>query len=225
MIVFDPSQHSPEKCQGMLSSVIVPRPIAMISTVNADGVVNLAPYSYFMPVTGDPPLIAVTMGTRRASREEPKDTWANTERSGEFVVNVATRAMRDVIEAAAMDFPAEVSEIEELGLSTFESQVVAPPSLRESLVHLECRVHQVVPLGREGVYWSTVNLVIAEVVCMTLDDAVCTDDHRIDVDALGAVGRMTFPHFVQAGDGALFSLERFSYEEHLATGRLPGPIG
>lgn len=224
MIIFDPSAHSPEKCQGMLSSVIVPRPIAMITTVNAEGVVNLAPYSYFMPVTGRPPLLAVTMGTRRASRSEPKDTWANTERTGEFVVNIATRAMRDKIEAAAMDFPADVSEVEALGLSTMPSQQVVPPSLRESLVHIECRVHQVVELGETDVYWSTVNLVIAEVACMTIDESVCSPDHRIDVDALGAVGRMTFPHFVQAGGDALFSLERFSYEEHLATGRLPGPI-
>lgn len=224
MIEFFPAEHTPEKCQGMLSSVIVPRPIAMITTIGDDGVVNLAPYSYFMPVTGAPPLIAVSMGARRQQSPEPKDTWRNTERSGEFVVNITTRAIRDRIEAAAMDFPADVSEIDALGFTTTPSREVTPPGLAESPVHLECRVHQVAPLGHDDVYWSTVNLVVAEVVHITLDESVCSSEYRVDVQALGAVGRMPFPYFVQADGDALFGLERHDYAEYQSTGRLPGPM-
>lgn len=224
MIQFDPSEHTPEKCQGILSSVIVPRPIAMITTVNEDGLVNMAPYSYFMPLTGSPPLLAVAMGARRQNVHLPKDTWSNTERSGEFVVNLTTNAIRDRIEAAAMAFPADVSEAKALGLSTAPSKRVAPPGLIDSPVHLECQVHKIVPLGEEGVYWSTINLVIARVIYITLDESVCSTDYQVDVHALQAVGRMTFPHFVQADGNALFALGRHSYDEYVASGRLPGPI-
>ena len=85
-IVFDPRAHPPDRAQNLLSSVIVPRPIAMITTLNTDGTVNVAPFSYFMPVTGHPPLLAVTMGGRQERADQPKDTWSNTSRTGEFVV-------------------------------------------------------------------------------------------------------------------------------------------
>ena len=115
MIVFDPQGHPPAKCQGMLSSLIVPRPIAMVSTIDDDGVVNVAPYSYYMPVTGQPPLLAITIGGRREASPEQKDTWRNAMRTGELVVNVTTDAMRSQIETAAMEFPSGVSEIDALG--------------------------------------------------------------------------------------------------------------
>jgi len=223
MIVFDPAEHPPDKAQGLLSSVIVPRPIAMISTANADGSVNVAPFSYFMPVTGHPPLIAVTMGGRHERADEPKDTWSNTVRTGEFVVNITVEAMADKIEAAAIEFPYGVSELEVLGWHAIASVKVAHPSLAESPVHLECRVHRVVELGDEGVAFSTVHLVIAEVVCVTLDASVCSPELRVDPQQLRPIGRMTFPRFVHAYGDALFALERISWDDYRRTGRLPGP--
>ena len=222
MIVFDPGEHPPGRAQGLLSSVIVPRPIAMISTANADGTVNVAPFSYFMPVTGHPPLIAVTMGGRHERADEPKDTWANTERTGEFVVNVTVDAMADKIEAAAIEFPYGVSELDILGWHTTPSIKVGHPGLAESPVHLECRVHTVVDLGDDGVAFSTVHLVVAEVVCITLDPGVCSPDLRIDPQRLRPIGRMTFPRFVRAHGDALFALERITWDDYLRTGQLPG---
>jgi flavin reductase (DIM6/NTAB) family NADH-FMN oxidoreductase RutF len=216
-VIFDPGEHPPDRAQGLLSSVIVPRPIAMISTANTDGTVNVAPFSYFMPVTGHPPLLAVTMGGRHERADQPKDTWSNTSRTGEFVVNVTVGGMADQIETAAIEFPYGVSELDVLGWHTVPSVKVAHPSLAESPVHLECRVHRVVDLGDPGVAFSTVHLVVAEVVCITLDDAVCTGPFRVDPDRLQPVGRMTFPQFVHAYGGALFSLERVSWEQFRAT--------
>ena len=221
-IVFDPGEHAPGRAQGLLSSVIVPRPIAMISTANADGTVNVAPFSYFMPVTGHPPLIAVTMGGRHERADQPKDTWANAERTGEFVVNVTVDAMADKIEAAAIEFPYGVSELDILGWHTTPSVKVSHPGLAESPVHLECRVHKVVDLGDDGVAFSTVHLVIAEVVCITLDTSVCTPDLRIDPQLLRPIGRMTFPRFVRAHGDALFALERITWEDYQRTRQLPG---
>jgi flavin reductase (DIM6/NTAB) family NADH-FMN oxidoreductase RutF len=223
-IVFDPAEHEPGRAQTLLSSVVVPRPIAMISTANADGSVNVAPFSYFMPVTGQPPLVAVTMGGRHERVDKPKDTWTNVSRTGEFVVNVTVEAMEDRIEAAAIEFPYGVSELELLGWHTVDSVKVAHPSLAESPVHLECRVHRVVDLGADGVAFSTVHLVVAEVVAITLEDTVCSADLRVDPQRLRAVGRMTFPRFVRAWGPALFALERISWDEHRRTGRLLGRL-
>lgn len=209
----------------MLSSVIVPRPIAMISTMSENGKVNVAPYSYFMPITGSPPLVAVTMGARRSGRSEPKDTWSNAERTGEFVVNITTASMRDKIEAAAMNFPTDISEADVLGWTPVASRKVVHPGIAESPVHLECRIRQTIPLGFDGEQRPIVHLVIAEVVCVTLDERMCTPDYRVDVQALAAVGRMTFPYFVQASGDALFGLERHGYERYVETGRLPGVLG
>src|SRR3546814_18784662 len=103
-----------------------------------------------MPVTGSPPLLAVTMGGRRESGPTPKDTWRNTARTGEFVVNIPTDAMRDQIETAAMEFPPDVSELDAIGWHTIPSLTVAHPSLAESPAHTASRVHQVVHLRHTG---------------------------------------------------------------------------
>jgi flavin reductase (DIM6/NTAB) family NADH-FMN oxidoreductase RutF len=221
MIIFDPDGHPPAKCQGMLSSLVVPRPIAMISTVGDAGIVNVAPFSYFMPVTGRPPLVAVTMGGRRESSSEPKDTWRNASRTGDFVINMTTDAMRDKIELAAMEMPADTSELDLLGWHTVPSVKVVHPSLAESPAHLECRIHRVVDLGDDEVAFSTVHLVVAEVVCITLDESICSPDLQVDPHALAPVGRMTFPWFVRAGGDALFEQARVPYAEYARTGHHP----
>jgi flavin reductase (DIM6/NTAB) family NADH-FMN oxidoreductase RutF len=221
VIIFDPAAHPPAKSQGMLSSLIVPRPIAMISTLGADGVVNVAPFSYVMPVTGSPPLVAVTIGGRRDSSSGPKDTWRNAQRTGEFVINTTTDAMRHKIEAAAMELPDDASELELLGWHAVPSQKVGHPSIAESPAHLECRIHTVVDFGDDDVAYSTVHLVVAEVVCIVVDDSVCSPDLQVDPHALAPVGRMTFPWFVRAGGDALFPLARVPYAEYARTGSHP----
>lgn len=208
---FDPAEHSAAMRQGMLSQLVNPRPIAMITTSGEDGTVNVAPYSYFLPITGDPMLLGVTMGAHRAEDSGPKDTWTNVERSGEFVVNVTTEAMREHIETAAMEFPSSQSELTETGWTIQESVKVEPPSLVESPAHLECRVYDVVDLGTESRLHSAVHFVIGEVVWVTLEESIATADLRVDPLALRTVGRMGFPWFVQAEPSSMFSLERTPY--------------
>lgn len=213
MIHFDPSEHDAPHRQGMLSQLINPRPIAMISTANADGTTNVAPYSYYLPITGEPMLLGVTVGAHRADGGGPKDTWVNIERTGEFVVNVTTRAMREHIETAAMEFPPEISETTVTGWTAIESVKVAAPSIAESPAHMECRVHQVVELGSRPVAGSAVHFVVAEVVWVTIDDRVCTPDYRVDPVAIETVGRMGFPWFVQGEASSMFELPRVPYAE------------
>ena len=213
-IDFDPRQHDAAHRQGMLSQLITPRPIAMITTQNASGSLNVAPYSYYLPITGDPMLIGVVVGAHRSDGGGPKDTWVNIERTGEFVVNVTSRGLREHIETAALEFPHGVSELDATGWTTMPSVKVGAPSLVESPAHMECRVHQVVELGGVEESGGRVHLVIAEVVWATIDERICTPNYRVDANAIETVGRMGFPWFVQGGtDEGMFQLPRVPYRE------------
>jgi flavin reductase (DIM6/NTAB) family NADH-FMN oxidoreductase RutF len=223
VIIFDPAEHEAGEAQGVLSQVVAPRPIAVVSTVDDEGVVNVAPFSYFMAVTGRPLLVAISMGLRQSDGGD-KDTYRNAMRSGELVINVATDELRDELEVAAMEFPPGASELDALGWTPIPSQRVSAPSIAESPVHLECRIHRVVELGEPGVHYSGVHLVIAEVVCIVIDESVCSDDLRVDQQRLAPVGRMGFPWFTRSTPESMFQLSRVPYEEFAATGRRPGPI-
>jgi flavin reductase (DIM6/NTAB) family NADH-FMN oxidoreductase RutF len=226
MIVFDPASHSAGQAQGMLSQVVAPRPIALVSTIDDDGVVNVAPFSYYMAVTGRPLLVAISMGTR-VSDGADKDSYCNAMAGGELVINVTTDNVRNELEVAAMEFPSGVSELDAVGWTPIPSQRVRPPSIGESPVHLECRIHQVVDLGEHGVSHSGVHLVIAEVVCIVLDESVCSpegENLRVDQQRLAPVGRMGFPWFTRSTPESMFQLSRVPYDDFAATGRRPGPM-
>jgi flavin reductase (DIM6/NTAB) family NADH-FMN oxidoreductase RutF len=211
--VIDMSELEPAKKQGLLSQLVVPRPIAMITTLDPDGGVNVAPYSYYMPVCGEPPLIAVTVGAQRQDTPEPKDTWLNIERTGEFVVNVTTVEIAEHIEAVAREYPRGVSEMDVAGWQAVPSQVVDTPSLADSPAHLECRVREVIDRGDHTTCFSGVHIVLAEVVCITTDDSIMSAPGRIDPTRVKAVGRMGFPWFVAAGEESVFHQDRVSYAE------------
>lgn len=218
MITFTPSEHPAAKSQGMLSALVGPRPIAMISTYDEQGQPNVAPFSYYMPVTGRPMLLAVTMGLRE-SDGGLKHTYENALRTGDFVVNVTAESMREHIETAAIEFPRGVSELDEVPWTVMPSQVVSAPSLVESPAHLECRVHRVVDLGMVGEECSEVHVVFGEVVCVTLDERICSPEYRVDIAGLRPVGRLGFPWFTQVRDESMFELARVPYHEYVETPR------
>jgi flavin reductase (DIM6/NTAB) family NADH-FMN oxidoreductase RutF len=211
--VIDLAGRTPAQKQGLLSQLVVPRPIAMITSTDKDGALNVAPFSYYMPVSGEPPLIAVTIGSSREAALEPKDTWVNIQASGEFVVNVTTTAMADHIETVAREYPNDVDEAELVGWRVVPSQVVAPPSLAESPAHMECRVREVITRGDQSSCFSGVHIVVAEVVCITVEDAIMSSDSRIDPTKVHAIGRLGFPWFVAAGEQSIFSQERIAYAD------------
>jgi flavin reductase (DIM6/NTAB) family NADH-FMN oxidoreductase RutF len=211
MVVIDLAGRTPAQKQGLLSQLVVPRPIAMISTTDPQGNLNVAPFSYFMPVCGEPPTIAVTIGTVREATPEPKDTWVNLQHSGEFVINVTGQELAEHIETAAKEFPAGTDEAALIGWKTVPSQVVAPPSLAQSPAHLECRVVEVIDRGDPTSCFSGVHIVLAEVVCFVVDDEILAGPNRIDPTKVAPIGRMGFPWFVSAAGQALFEQERVAY--------------
>jgi flavin reductase (DIM6/NTAB) family NADH-FMN oxidoreductase RutF len=160
----DPAEVGAGPFYRILNSVVVPRPIAWVSTRSAAGVDNLAPHSFFTVSCVDPPMVQFTSVGK-------KDSLRNCVETGEFVVCLATEAMFEEVNATATDFPAHLSEFAEVGLTPEPSLTVAPPRVAESPVALECRTEHVLELGD-----STV--VIGRVLHAAIDDGVFETDAR-----------------------------------------------
>lgn len=179
---FDLQGVDKPRAYQLLASVVVPRPIALLTTLGEDGLVNAAPFSFFNLMGGDPPAVAINIAMRDASVQ--KDSLGNIEASGEFVINLVSESLASAMNICAIDFPPGVSEPTEAGLITVPSVKVAPPRLAASPVQLECRLHQVVEMGEN-------RIVLGEVIFLHVqDEFVDADTKRIHAEALGLIGRM-----------------------------------
>lgn len=178
-----PDAPGSEGMHHLLSDAVVPRPIALVSTVGPDGVQNVAPFSYFNAVSSSPPTIAFSVSRRQG---ELKDTLRNIEHSGEFVVNIVDDAIAEQMNATSADFPPEISEFQATGLTPIASDLVCAPRVGEAPVSLECKLVQIVDIG-QGPRRSA--LIIGEVVLFHVRDGLYSNG-RIDPQRLKAVGRL-----------------------------------
>lgn len=166
----------------ILTAVVVPRPIAWITTVDREGRINAAPFSFFNAVGADPALVAVGIGNR--GRGLPKDTVINIRETGEFVINLVTDGNAAAMNVTAAEFASGVNELEKAGLTTLPSVQVAPPRIAESPVHLECREVQTIEIGQS-------RILIGEVVEVHIEDTYYdAGRHHVATERLAAVGRM-----------------------------------
>ena len=185
-ILADPASQPPIESYRLLVNSIVPRPIGFISTISSEGIANLAPFSFFNAVCGEPPVVCFSVGNRVPA----KDTISNIRANGEFVVNIVNEAIAEQMNLCSGDYPFGVSEFDVSGLTREASEVVKPPCVRESPVNMECRVMQIVDVSTRPAGGT---LVIGEVVRFHLDPAIADKDRfefRIDPAKLRAVGRM-----------------------------------
>ena len=188
----------------LLGSVVVPRPIALVSTLDAAGTVNAAPYSFFNLVGSNPPTVALGVGNRGPGT--PKDTRANIERTGEFVVNLVHYELADAMNLCAIEFPEDESELVHAGLTAAPSARIAAPRLAEARVSLECRLHSVVDVGDN-------KIVLGQVVFLHIaDEFVDGEKLHVQADALDLIGRMHGSGwYVKTTD--LFELPRPNYAD------------
>jgi len=175
----------------LLTGVIVPRPIAWVSSVSAVGVTNVAPFSYFTSVSNKPPMVGINIGQEHGGR---KDTARNILETKEFVVNIATFVQLEDLHASADHHPPEVSEIEMLGLETLPSELIAPPRIAKAPVQMECRLHQMIPFGAGGSEFY-----VGEVLAFHIDDSIITDG-KVDTLALAPVCRLAGPFYATLGE-------------------------
>ncbi len=170
-------------------SCCVPRPIGWLSTVSADGVHNLAPYSQFQNITWDPPTVMVAANAQPSGAL--KDTTANILATGEFVWNMATWALRDWVVASSRDYPAGTDEFEALGIPWVDSVHVAPRRVAASPVQFECRLTQKLQVPGntpDAAAW----VLIGQVVGIHIDDTALTTDGRIDIARLRPLARLGY---------------------------------
>lgn len=160
MIALEASALDVRQTYKLMTGGVIPRPIAFVSTLNENGTVNLAPFSYFNAVASAPPTIMVAITYK--SDGSKKDTLLNIERSREFVVNSVSEWMAEPMNHCSAEYPHGVSELEKVGLHSIPSDVVSPPRVKESPFHMECKLHTTVAVGSGGAGSST--LVIGEVL-------------------------------------------------------------
>jgi len=200
-VIINPSEHDYRDIYKLMVGVIVPRPIAFVSTVSADGTRNLAPFSFFTGISANPPVICFSPMVR-ASDGARKDTLRNVEAVPEFVVNVVSEEFAEKMNICSAEFPPEVDEFEASGLTPVASDLVKPPRLQESHISMECRLLEIVEVSAKPLGGS---LVIGEVLRFHVDDALI-DGYKIDPDKLHAIGRMGGPTYTRTTD--LFDMVR-----------------
>ena len=194
---IDPNEIDKKETYNLFTSVIVPRPIAWVTTVNEDGSTNAAPFSFFMGVTISPPRLAISVSSRRG---EPKDSARNIIRTKEFVVNLVTQKNVIAMNITAGEFEYGIDEIRQAGLSTTQAEKISTPLIKESPVNMECRLEHVVEIGEPTNY-----LIIGEVVLFHIDEAIYSDG-VVDPHKLQSVGRMGNPLYSNVKD--IFRMDR-----------------
>jgi flavin reductase (DIM6/NTAB) family NADH-FMN oxidoreductase RutF len=198
MLSIDPADHPARQIYKLMTGVIVPRPIALVSTVDAGGAANVAPFSFFCGVGSVPPtlLFCPALHGTDVHGVQRKDTLANVEATGEFVVNVVSEAIAHAANITASEVPPDVDEFALAGLTPIPSQVVRAPRVAESPAHMECRLIQVIYTSRQpggGV------IVLGEIVRFHVREDLI-ENFRIDPEGLDAVGRMAGNTWVRTRD-------------------------
>ena len=170
-------------------SLVVPRPIGWVTSLSRDGIVNLAPFSFFNAVGDSPPCVAFAPQGSKPDRPI-KDTLANVEATGEFVCNLATYALREKMNLTSARLPAGVDEMRAAGLTPAPSRLVKPPRVAESPAQLECRLLQIMDLPT----WDQAErqaLVIGRVVGIHIDDSLIKDG-RVDIVSAQPIARLGY---------------------------------
>lgn len=194
---YSPGTQGPQAFYRLLTAVVVPRPIAWVSTVTPDGTAaNLAPHSFFTVACTAPPVVQFTSVGR-------KDTLRNVEATGEFVVNFAPERLFEQINATATDFPAGHDEFEAVGIAKEPSLRVKPPRVAAAPVALECRLHSTLGIGNS-------TLVLGEVVHAVIDEDVLVDGHP-DIHRLSPLSRLGRDEWGTMGE--IRDLARISYRD------------
>jgi flavin reductase (DIM6/NTAB) family NADH-FMN oxidoreductase RutF len=191
-VIVDPAQSVPLNIYKLLVGVVVPRPIAFVSTISPEGVPNLSPFSFFTVASANPPVLVFTT----SYREPRKDTLVNIRSTKEFVVNIVSEEFAAKMNVTSAEYPYGVDEFVMSALTAAPSDLVRPPRVKESHVNMECRLLQTIEVSNQPLGGT---LILGEVVRFHIDDAI-VEDFRIDPEKLGAVGRMAGNTYCRTSD-------------------------
>lgn len=179
-------------------SIVVPRPIGWITSLNRDGNVNLAPYSQFNNLGYDPPYVMFS-ASHKVGAFTRKDTVSNIIETGEFVCNMATHDLRNAVARSAEISDPTIDELEAVGLTRACSHLVNPPRVAESPVHLECKFYTSLILPGYSATQTT-HVVVGQVVGVHIDDKAFMPDGKIDIARLRPLARMGYQDYASVGE-------------------------
>lgn len=199
---YDSATADPAELYSLLVGCVVPRPIAFVSSLSADGVANLAPFSFFNAGGAHPPSLVFSPVTSGAGRN--KDTLNNIRATREYVVHIAPWGLREKMNQSSADYDSDVDEFVEAGFTKVASTRVKPWRVAESPVAMECRLFQIVEHGSGPL---RANYVIGEVVYFHVAESVLVNG-RIDYGALDAIGRLGGPFYTHVTKDSVFKLAR-----------------
>ena len=197
-MIYDPAEHPFSETHKLMIGSIVPRPIALVSTISNNGINNLAPFSYFNGVCSKPPTIMFAPARRGWDGKE-KDTLVNIRNTKEFSINIVSEDIGEKMVKCSTDYEKEIDEYSKSGLSPLSSKKIKPPIVSESKISLECILNQIVQIGKEDA--GSGFIVIGTIVLFHIDDEVY-DNGRIILDKLQPLGRV-------AGNGYVRSTNAF----------------
>lgn len=210
---FDFEKTEKRVIYNLINGLVAPRPIALVTTVNAKGQVNAAPFSSYNYMCLDPPILGLGLSAKIGEEDGLKDTTRNIEETREFTVNVVTEDIGEKMNICGVDFPPEVSEVEKAGFTTAPSQLVKPPRLKEAHAALECRLYEILKPSKS-------RIILGRVVAVFVEDRyVDPNGPYIKAEDLHAIGRMNaLSNYVRTRD-AFIHIQRMNYKDWLGKER------
>lgn len=203
-ITYDPKELPVPKVHQYLLGAVGPRPIAFASTIDADGVPNLAPFSFFNVFSANPPIL-IFSPARSGRTGELKDTYYNVKAVPEVVINIVNYEIVHQVSLASSPYPSEVDEFVKAGFTPLESETVRPFRVSESPVQLECKVNEVIELGQEG---AAGNLIICEVTRIHLRPGILDENGMIDQLKIDLVSRMGGNWYCRSDKHSMFEITK-----------------
>jgi flavin reductase (DIM6/NTAB) family NADH-FMN oxidoreductase RutF len=188
---IDPAYLDPETAYRLITGVVVPRPIAWVTSLSATGVLNLAPFSAFMFVSPKPPMLAISVGRKGNTY---KDTAQNILNNEEYVVHIADSSLMTAVHESSTEHPPDVSEVDELGLATLPGERIKVPRLAAAPIAMECRFRQCLEFGE-----TRSRLIVGEVLVFHIRDGLLQNG-KIETEALDPIARIAGPRYARLGE-------------------------
>jgi flavin reductase (DIM6/NTAB) family NADH-FMN oxidoreductase RutF len=220
MLTINPKDVAIPVLQSYLTHAIAPRPIAFVSTIDKDGKVNLSPFSFFNSFSANPPIL-IFSPARSGRTNTTKHTHDNVVEVPEAVINMVSYEMVHQTSLSSIEYPKGVNEFIKAGFTMQPSEVVKPPRVKESPVQIECKVREVIELGK---YAGSGNLVICEVLLIHVSELVMNDKNQIDQNKLNLVGRAGANWYVRAFGSSLFEVAKPIATQGIGVDALPEKI-
>tara|TARA_Y100001933_G_C19009443_1_gene568109 strand:- start:497 stop:1330 length:834 start_codon:yes stop_codon:yes gene_type:complete len=217
---ISPGEIEPRLFYRLLSGIIGPRPIALVSSSDLNGEINLAPFSFFNVMSIQPPVL-VFSPLRRLRTNTKKDTLNNVHEHKEVVINILGYNHVEQVSITGNDYDSDVNEFVKSGFNEVSSDIVKPPRVKEALASFECKVLSVIALGDKG---GAGNLVICEVLTAHFKKGLVNDEFQINIRDTNLVGRLGQDYYTVVNRDSLFQVEKLSGKLGLGWDKLPKEI-